>query len=227
MTNEGSKSVISGGRQRPPLYLWLGIVVATMALFGTPSPGLAHAEPERTSPPINGVVATAPAIVEIWFSEEAKTEGTTILVIGPGGIQVDLGDAKVDLNDPERKHVTVSLRAGLGPGAYTVQWHSVSTEDGDEAQGGYLFTVGNGTPAATPGVSPANTETTANEAPTTGSDPLATVEIVGSPTTAPAAEESNFDSQAFGLSVGAGLIAAVVIYFFWRAVRPKNPKFRG
>jgi hypothetical protein len=112
-----------------------------------------------------------------------------------------------------------------------VQWHSVSGLDGDEAQGGYLFTVGAGTPVASPeatsAASPASAEQSSSEAQTSGTEPLATVDIIGSPATTPAKDEGNFDSQAFWLSVGAGLLAAVVIYLFWRLVRPKNPKFRG
>jgi methionine-rich copper-binding protein CopC len=200
-----------------------GLVLAALASFGAPLNALAHAEPERTSPPMNGVVETAPAKVEIWFSEEAKSDGTIIQVIGPGGIQVDLGDSALDLNDPERKHVTVSLRSGLGPGAYTVQWHSVSGEDGDEAQGGYLFTVAGGSPVASPVALPAGTPVNAAQS----TAPTATATIAGTPTTAPAATEGDFDSRAFGLSVLAGLVAAAAIFIFWRIVRPKNPKFRG
>jgi methionine-rich copper-binding protein CopC len=200
------------------------LLIGALLGLGSAAHVSAHAEPERAIPPINGVVDAAPAVVEIWFSEEAKTEGTTIIVIGPGGIQVDMGDAKVDLNDPERKHVTVSLRPNLGPGAYTVQWHSVSGTDGDSAQGGYLFTVGSGgtpdaSPAATPQGGVTNAEATAEISPT--------VELVASPESTAAAEEGDFDGQAFALSVGAGLVAAVGIFLFWRWVRPKDPKFRG
>ena len=154
-------------------------------------------------------------MVEIWFDEEVQTEGTTIQVIGPGGIQVDLGDAAVDLQDPNRQRVAVSLRSGPGPGAYTVQWVSVSGTDGDEARGGYLFRVGAASPVASPVVTPVVKPTL----------PAATS---ATPTPAqPVAEGADFDSRSFGISVGVGVVAAVVIYLFWRLVRPKNPRFRG
>jgi methionine-rich copper-binding protein CopC len=179
-----------------------------------PRSAAAHAEPERASPPINGVVPAAPAVVEIWFDEEVATEGTAIQVIGPGGIQVDLGDAAVDLFDPERRHVTVSLREGLGPGAYTVQWQSASNADGDSAQGGYLFSV---EPGASPVASPA-----AALAPS----PAAT--STAEPTPVPAVSATgNFDARAFWISVGAGLLAALAIFAFWRLVRPKQPLVKG
>jgi methionine-rich copper-binding protein CopC len=185
----------------------LGLFVS-FSLVGQVS---AHAEPERAEPAIDGVVPVAPAKVEVWFDEEVKTEGTTIQVIGPGGIQVDLGDAAVDLQDPERTHVTVSLRPNLEPGAYTVQWVSVSGADNDEARGGYLFHVGAATPIATPA---ATVQPAVNEA-------------VGTPVAQGAVEEEEFDSTAFGISVGVGIVFAVLIFIFWRFVRPKNPKFRG
>ena len=205
-----------GGRQRPPLKaLFLALAIGTFALLGSTRLVSAHAEPERANPPINGSVPVAPAVVEIWFDEEVQTEGTTIQVIGPGGIQVDLGDAAVDLRDPNRQRVTVSLRSGLGPGAYTVQWVSVSGADGDEARGGYLFRVGAASPVASPVVTPAV-------------EPTLPAATSATPTPAqPAAEEADFDSRSFGISVGVGVVAALVIYLFWRLVRPKNPRFRG
>jgi hypothetical protein len=131
-------------------------------------------------------------------------------VIGPGGIQVDLGDAVVDLQDPNRQHVTISLRPNLEPGIYTVQWVSASGTDGDDAQGSYTFRVGEATPAATPATA---------------------IEPTPGPTVTAVADEpdegGNFDSGAYGISVGVGLVFAALIFLFWRLVRPKNPKFRS
>jgi methionine-rich copper-binding protein CopC len=214
VTNGTISSNRRRGRQRPLQVLAALLFLGFFAL-GTTESASAHAEPERANPPINGAVPVAPAMVEIWFDEEVKSEGTTIQVIGPDGIQVDLGDATVDLQDPNRQHVTVSLRPGLGPGAYTVQWVSLSSADGDEARGGYLFRVGAASPVASPAVSPVAepVEPAANASPT----PVPNI----------AGQEGDFDSRAFGISVGVGVIAAILIYLFWRLVRPKNPKFRG
>jgi len=209
---------IRKGRLRPSLrFAMTGLFGLLIALSGQTMVA-AHAEPERASPPISGTVESAPTIVEIWFDEEVGNEGTTIQVIGPGGIQVDLGDATVDLQDAERKHVTVSLRSGLEPGTYTVQWTSISLTDGDEAKGGYIFTVGSATPAASPVASPAATASGESGA----SDQV-------TPATTPATRaipyNGDFDSRGFGLSIAAGLGIAVLLFIFWRAVRPKNPKF--
>ena len=130
------------------------LLVAVVALLVVAAPARlvsAHAEPERANPPINGTVNAAPAIVEIWFGEEATTDGTSISVFAADCTRVDLGDSAVDLYDPEHKHVSVTLKPDLSDGTYTVQWQSVSAEDGDEASGSYIFTVDStATPMASP-----------------------------------------------------------------------------
>lgn len=180
----------------------------------------AHAELERAEPPINGTVSAVPAQVEIWFSEEVDTEQTTIAVFGPDGTQADLRNTTVDLNDPEHKHVTVSLKPALPAGVYTVEWESLSAEDRDEASGSYTFTVtGAGTPEASPGASPVASPSPmaspeASPASSAVQTPVSTGQVSGA---------SDFDSRAFAIAVGAGLVAALFIYLFWRMVRPKQP----
>lgn len=199
---------------RPSLLaLVLGSIVVA-ASFVSPAVSLAHAEPERANPPINGVVATAPTVVEIWFDEEVSSEGTTIQVIGPGGIQVDLGDAAVDLFDPERKRVTVSVRPNLEPGSYTVQWRSMSGADGDDARGGYVFQIGSATPVASPVVVATGSPVPPTQVAASGANETPV------PGARPVADPNDFDEQGFGLAVGAGALVAVLIFAFWRRVRP-------
>jgi len=117
----------------------------------------AHAEFDHSNPAPNSTVAAPPTIVEAWFTEDLDSNGTNLSVFGPDGTQVDKGDSAVDLFDPLRRHATVSLKDGLGPGVYTVKWTSVSSIDGDTANGSFTFTVGgSGTPCAagTPGATP-------------------------------------------------------------------------
>lgn len=207
------------GRRRPLLSTVGSAFVALALMLGTASTAFGHAEPERANPPIDGTVPAPPGQVEIWFSQEVKSEGTTIQVIGPDGVQVDQGDTTLDLQDPERVHVTVSLRPGLEAGTYTVQWVSVSGADGDQAQGSYVFHVEAASPVASPAASPAATPVV------TATEPSAATGGTTA-TTDPTSDEDNFDSRAFGISVGVGLVAAALIFAFWRLVRPKNPVFR-
>lgn len=101
----------------------------------------AHAVPDRANPAMNQAVPVMPSVVEVWFSEEVKAEGTTLQVLKLDGTRVDLGDATLDLQDPNRSHVTVGVHPGLDNGVYVVQWASVSALDGDTVSGSYQFTI--------------------------------------------------------------------------------------
>jgi methionine-rich copper-binding protein CopC len=182
---------------------------------------LAHAQPVRADPPINGKIATAPSKLEVWFSEEVDTKDVRLSVKGPDGSVVDQGDTAVDLFDPQRVHVTVSLKPGLGPGNYLVTWHTLSALDGDAADGFFSFFVEGGTPSASPVASPLASPIAAT--PTTPPTAAAGAITVGPTATAVPVppDDSNFDSRAFGLAVLAGIVVAIGIYLFWRLVRPK------
>ncbi|MGH2560836.1 MAG: copper resistance CopC family protein, partial [Thermomicrobiales bacterium] len=173
-------------------------LAAFVALEAPPRPALAHAEPERADPPIGGTVAPAPAMVEVWFTEEVDPAETTLSVMGPDGTTVDLGDSAVDLNDPERKRVTVSLPPDLAAGVYTVQWSALSGEDDHPEEGEFTFTVAGGSPVASPSASPA-----ASPAAIPAASPEAAV-VTGTPAAETAAtdDEGDFDTQAFAIAVG-------------------------
>jgi len=135
----------------------VGAIVALLIIGLGARLSFAHADYDRSVPAADAVVATAPPMVEIWFTQEIDESGTVIRVIGPDGSQVDLGDTTLDLFDPNRKRVTVSLTAELSPEIYTVEWTSLSAEDGEADEGSFTFTVACdvGTPGASPEASPA------------------------------------------------------------------------
>ena len=100
-----------------------------------------------------GHVEKLPDEVEIFFTQEIDADGTVIEIVGPNGEQVDGGDTTLDLMDPDRKRVTISIKTDAGHGIYTVRWTTLSSEDGEEASGSFEFTVGEsmkGTPGASP-----------------------------------------------------------------------------
>lgn len=221
----------------PALPALRALGLAAIVCFLLPASGvLAHAEPERANPSLNGRIATAPAILEVWFTEEVATDSISLIVNGPDGVRADLGDAAVDLFDPERKHVTVSLRPGLPSGNYVVQWHTVSGTDGDAADGFFSFFVETGSPAASPIASPVASAggATPVASPVAAASPVTqvTAPATVAPTTAPAttatqvavvatSDEDDFDSRGFGIAVLVGAGVAVALYLFWRLVRPK------
>ena len=180
----------------------------------------AHAELERSNPNADANVTGSPAQVEIWFSQEVGEE-STIEVVDAAGTRVTAGDAQLDLFDPDRKHMTVELVPNLPDGVYTVTWTSVSAEDGDSESGSFSFTIsGSGTPVASPVASPAG-----SPSPAASGTPPAT-KINGSLQSAqPEVEKTDFDDRALAIALGAGVMVALLIYGFWRLVRPRRHPF--
>lgn len=192
----------------------LTIATVVGALLTLPAPVRGHAEIETASPPPGGTVTSLPPAMVLTFSEEVRPGAVSVQVTGPGGDRVDQGDAAVDLADPERVTVRVSLFAG-GPGEYGVHWETISNIDGDAAEGDYVFTV-NPVQSASPPASVATPEGI-ELAP----EPTPTAENFGNPLD----PEGDFDGRAFAISVGAGLLALVAIVGFWFVIRPRNPRF--
>ncbi len=171
----------------------------------------AHAELNRSVPQASSTVEDAPKLVEIWFTEEIA-EGSKIEVTDAAGTHVQMGEAALDLMDPDRKHLTVELKPELPAGIYTVAWTSRSAEDGDEVSDSFQFTVpDSGTPVASPVASPAGS-------------PVGT-KISGSQQSVPEAQPADYDNRALGIALGAGILATVFIYGFWRLVRPRRHPF--
>lgn len=141
--------------QRAYLLHTVALVLLTLVV-GT-GPTLAHADLVSSDPADGARLAAAPATITLVFSEELKPEGNLITVSDAGGAQVDAGDTTLDLNDPNRATLTVSLRSGLGNGTYTVSWKNAST-DGHAEEGTLSFTVG-AAAAAAPGLPATGTAT--------------------------------------------------------------------
>lgn len=130
------------------------------ALSGGGQRAFAHANYESSIPANDEVLAESPAQVVIIFGQEVARSGglPSLTVTNPVG-DVIADEAVVDDND--RTRVTVDLPPALGDGRYTVIWHSLSDEDGEEAQGAFDFYVGTGPNGETPGAGGPTAEATA------------------------------------------------------------------
>ncbi|TPI33468.1 copper homeostasis periplasmic binding protein CopC [Mesorhizobium sp. B3-2-1] len=97
----------------------------------------AHAHLEAAQPPVNGTVKEAPTELDLKFSEELNLKFTGVKVTGPDKKEIKTdGDMLMD----GEKTFMVNLPAGLGAGAYKVEWHALS-QDGHKTHGDYKFTV--------------------------------------------------------------------------------------
>lgn len=100
----------------------------------------AHAEPATARPGDGAVLTSAPAEVVLVMSQELARQagGNDVDVFDATGREVTTVAAVVDNND--RTRLSVALPSGLLPGRYTVKWKSLSSEDGDSAEGELSFT---------------------------------------------------------------------------------------
>lgn len=127
----------------------------------------AHAELEKSEPAAGARLTSAPEEVRLSFSQ-AIAAGTTAKVLDANGTQVNTQAGMIDLNDLDRKTFVVPLPS-MPPGTYTVEWTSVSEQDGDSESGTFTFTIAAAaqptigatqSPVATPAAQPtASTQT--------------------------------------------------------------------
>ncbi len=108
--------------------------LSSAALCGS---AIAHAELVAAEPPANATVNTAPAEIDLKFSEELQTKFTGVKVLGPDKKEVKTEGAMLMDGD---KTFMVSLPASLAPGTYRVEWHALS-RDGHKTKGNYQFTI--------------------------------------------------------------------------------------
>ncbi|HZR98845.1 MAG TPA: copper resistance CopC family protein [Chloroflexota bacterium] len=118
-----------------------GLVLAATLQLATPRGAAAHARYDHSDPAAESVVPTAPAQVQAWFTEGVRNQGSSLQVMDAAGNRVDNNDGQVDLQNPDRQRMFVTLPP-LPDGVYTVRWVTVSADDGDQAEGTFRFGVG-------------------------------------------------------------------------------------
>ena len=154
------------------------IITLTTILFAiiAATTVFAHAKLDKCDPAVGSTVAVAPSQVKCTLTEEVDTKTATMSVFDASGAQVDKKDARLDLNDPDRKTLIVSLDTSkMKSGNYTVKYHFFTPDDSGITDGEFQFVVGGGaTPAPTTQVltvaTPAPTEAKPVTLPTTGGD---------------------------------------------------------
>ena len=113
------------------------ITAAAAMLVAGAAPAGAHALLEHASPPVGGQVATAPATLDLSFSEGVVPRFSSVAVLGPSGEALRTGPPHSGKN---RRELVVRLPP-LAPGQYAVVWH-VTSEDTHKTEGRFNFTVG-------------------------------------------------------------------------------------
>jgi len=107
-----------------------------------------HLHLERSEPKANDTVASAPAAVRLWFSEQPELAVTTIRLTATGGTPVPLAPLTRDTG--ATAPVVAPIRAHPAAGAYTVFWRSTA-RDGHVSNGQFQFVIAGSGSKAAPG----------------------------------------------------------------------------
>lgn len=171
--------------KRTSLFLGVLLLVLVLAASSFAPVAQAHAEPKECTPPIDGTVQTIPDKLVCITTQAMDAKESKLEVFDASGVQVDMGDSQVDLNDPDRTKISVSLdTAKMKDGVYTVKWDTFSTDDNEQEEGEFKFTVASGAPVAQATAEPTTAPTSAPEATATAAVPEATA-AAPEPTVAP------------------------------------------
>ena len=161
----------------------IALAASALMLVALVAVGLAHAEIKSCTPPVSGSVDKAPDKLVCKTSEGMDPKGSELSVFDARGTQVDKKDSAVDLNDPDRVTIAVSLDAANMPnGVYTVKWKTLSAADGDAAEGEFNFGVVVAVQASTTQATAAPTNPAPTAAPTTTATTVAAT--IAAPTNA-------------------------------------------
>ena len=193
-TNSPTPSIIFSKAKRIKALL-IGILIAGGLLFTETAH--AHSAYVHSNPGADAVIATSPAKVEIWFSQELfRRKGENVIhVSGPDGLEISSGKTTID--DDDRTHIWVELNPNLPAGKYLVEWKNISVEDGHSTEGSFNFSIDSQAAVTSTPMGESNALPTLTNTPLPASTPQPV------PTEAPA---STNNPCAGGLAPVAGLV---------------------
>jgi len=118
----------------PRIINFPGVVLALCAGLAA-GPAFAHAKLVAAEPAANATVST-PASVRLRFSEPLAKRFSSFTLADSHGRRIGLMAAQADA-----RTLAATLASSLAPGAYTVSWTAVASDDGHRTTGRYRFTV--------------------------------------------------------------------------------------
>ena len=126
-----------GFDERPPVRITTCMTALIVGLAGT-NLAWSHAFPDRSSPPANANLSTAPDQVKVWFNGAIEPVFSTLTVKNEAGEQVSADKGRIDPDN--HMLLETSLPKKLPAGKYTAYW-SVVAHDGHHSAGQFAFTV--------------------------------------------------------------------------------------
>src|SRR5215470_18221458 len=98
---------------------------AVMVLLAQPAS--AHADLVRSDPPDGSVLAHAPSVARLWFSETISPKFSSARVVDHTGATINGSRLQAGGGDPTQ--LTVEL-PNLGTGTYGLVWRALAEDDG-------------------------------------------------------------------------------------------------
>ena len=123
--------------------LALAVVLAAGLVAGA-LPASAHDALLKSVPADGQTVERAPEAVLLTFTEAPLETGAQVVVTGPDGAQVEVGELALDA---AAAGVSAALPTDVASGTYTVAWHVVSS-DGHPIEGSFSYSVPEATATA-------------------------------------------------------------------------------
>ena len=117
---------------------FLAVALAMLTAVVVAPSAFAHATLLRSQPSDSAVVAKAPRVVQLWFSEEISPKLSSVEVSDARGNAVE-ASSRVDRANP--RLLTVALPA-LRTGTYSVSWNAFAEDDAHFTRGLVVFGVG-------------------------------------------------------------------------------------
>jgi copper transport protein len=115
------------------------VLGAGAAMLLLAQPASAHANLVRSDPPDGSVLARAPGVARLWFSEEISPKFSSARLVDRAGATVTGSRVQAGGGDP--RQLTVDLPS-LGTGSYGLVWRVLAEDDGHTTGGVVVFTVG-------------------------------------------------------------------------------------
>ncbi len=135
--------------------------VAALAVTLTPALLFAHARLVRSTPAANSTLATSPAAIRLWFSEQPELQLSAVELRDSAGTLVPLGAVTRVAGDP--LGLAAAIGQPLAGGRYTVTWRTAAA-DGHASNGKFSFAVA-ASAAATPVAGPSDSAGTVSPTP--------------------------------------------------------------